>query len=241
MQPLGDFGVRNLLGTATTLACMAMAACSNNKEYYVIAATGTVIGVEVSQNPATQTPQAKLGYNRGELAIVPSNRPACLSNGNQTAATCAQLGGGGAKDVPDVLMEIRYGGIFDLGASSGIYQRLAVGETAVRQPGATLLFARNADGAVDTAAAAAIMAAQESASKIVVLRTTAIDQIMADVESEDGTLAKNKLQALLDATPTAEHVEGFIMEAQDPDDLRTRLVDVPLSILQAIAANIGAS
>jgi hypothetical protein len=154
MHPRGNFG-RNRLDTAAVLACMAVAACSSNQEYYVIAATGTVIGVEVSQNPATQAPQAKLGYNRGELAVVPSNRPPCVIGQNETQVTCGSLEGG-AKDVPDVLMELRYGGIFDTGPSSGIYQRLAVGNVAVRQPGAALMFARNASGDVDASIVAAL-------------------------------------------------------------------------------------
>ena len=68
----------------------------------VIAATGTNIGVEISQNPASQTPQAKLGFQRSELAIVPTNKTD--SNGT------------GANVHGDVLMEIRYGGIFDTGS-----------------------------------------------------------------------------------------------------------------------------
>lgn len=114
--------------------------CTEKQGYSVLAVTGTVIGVEVSQNPATQSPQAKLGYNRGELAFVPTNR-----NGGNSAGDLHN----GASDSADVLMELRYGGIFDLGASSGIYQRLAVGKEAVRQPGASMMFAKNADGSID--------------------------------------------------------------------------------------------
>ena len=117
--------------------------------YSVIASTATVIGVEVSQNPATQAPQAKLGYNRGEFAFVPTNRHAGEAAGNT---------GRGASDTANVIMELRYGGIFDLTSSSGIYQRLAVGETAVQQDGAALLFMKNAAGQIDPAAASALEA-----------------------------------------------------------------------------------
>jgi len=110
----------------------------------VIAVSGTVIGVEISQNPANQSPQAKLGYNRGEIAIVPTNRSATEEAGTSL---------GGAKDIADVIMEIRYGGIFDSGPSSGIYQRLAVGPTAVIQPGASVMFARDANGEISPQAA----------------------------------------------------------------------------------------
>jgi len=112
----------------------------------IVAATGTNIGVEVSQNPANQSPQAKLGYQRTEFAIVPTNRSA------------NEEGQGGAQQHGDVIMELRYGGIFDLGESSGIYQRLAVGSKAVEQPGAALMFSRDADGNVSSDAAKALQA-----------------------------------------------------------------------------------
>lgn len=103
----------------------------------LITSTGTNIGVDIAQSPTTQTPHAKLGYQRVEVAIVPTNRSALEDAGDK---------GGGAADHGEVLMELRYGGIFDLGATSGIYQRLAVGSTAVRQPGAAYMFARDAAG-----------------------------------------------------------------------------------------------
>lgn len=53
-------------------------------------------------------------------------------------------------------MELRYGGIFDLGSTSGIYQRLAVGDIAVRQPGAALMFGRDASGEVSSDVAVAL-------------------------------------------------------------------------------------
>ena len=112
----------------------------------VLAATGTNIGVEISEHPATQMPQAKLGYNRAEFAFVP------------TSAGSKSDGGGSASDTADVVMELHYPGIFDFGPTSGIYQRLAVGKTAVTQPGAALLFARNMAGEVTDEASAALQA-----------------------------------------------------------------------------------
>jgi len=112
----------------------------------IVAATGTNIGVEVSQNPANQSPQAKLGYQRTEFAIVPTNRSA-----NEESPS------GGAQQHGDVIMELRYGGIFDVGKSSGIYQRLAIGPNGVAQPGAALMFARDADGAVSDSTAKAAL------------------------------------------------------------------------------------
>lgn len=134
----------NLITTVS--AIMLLQGCAN-QGYSVLASTGTVIGVEVSQNPATQSPQAKLGYNRAELAFVPTNR-----NSGPNAGNTQQ----GARDAANVIMELRYGGIFDTGKSSGIYQRLAVGDIAVHEPGAAAMFIKNADGDVDEKAAEAI-------------------------------------------------------------------------------------
>lgn len=97
----------------------------------IVVHTGTVIGLQIAENPATQLYEAKLGYVRSELAILPH-----ATNG-----------------VPaDVLMELSYGGI--LSQDSSIKQRLAVGAVAVSQPGAFALFARDASGKLDTNAIA---------------------------------------------------------------------------------------
>ncbi|PPD44527.1 MAG: hypothetical protein CTY16_11700 [Methylobacter sp.] len=145
---------QNQFTTAFRLAGLAAMAllptgCAE-RSYSVLASTGTVIGVEVSQNPATQMPQGKLGYNRAELAFVPTNR-----NGGKDSTGSV---GNGAGDTANVLMELRYGGIFDLGESSGIYQRLAVGDIAVQQEGAAVMFAKNADGTADPEAVQALTA-----------------------------------------------------------------------------------
>jgi hypothetical protein len=113
--------------------------CASGK-HYVIASTGTVIGLEIAQNPTTQMYNAKLGYDRAELALVPSNRASGKKGDVST--------GNGAADTTDVMMELHYANIFSL-SSSGIYQRLAVGKTAVSQPGAAIMFAKGKDGQLD--------------------------------------------------------------------------------------------
>lgn len=115
------------------------AGCATGR-HNVIAATGTSIGLEIAQNPSSQMYQAKLGYHRAELAIVPSNR----SSGHTNDPSI----GGGAADTTDVVMELNYANIFSL-KQSGIYQRLAVGKTAVSQPGAAFMFAKGKDGTLD--------------------------------------------------------------------------------------------
>ncbi|WP_035056115.1 hypothetical protein [Desulfuromonas sp. TF] len=136
------------LALALILAGMLIQGCAR-QGYSVLASTGTLIGVEISQNPASQAPQAKLGYNRAELAFVPTNRAAGENPGNTHH---------GARDSANVIMELKYAGIFDWGSNSGIYQRLAVGDLAVQQPGAAAMFIRKGDGTVDDEAVKALEA-----------------------------------------------------------------------------------
>jgi hypothetical protein len=136
-------------GLIAALGC-ALASCSTTSGDHVIAATGTVIGLEVAQ-AATGSPALKLGYDRAELAYVPTNRRVD-TNGAVT----------GADVTAEVLMELRYGGIGSTAGNTGIYQRLAVGKTAVTQAGAALMFAKGNDGEVDANAAAAIQAANKA-------------------------------------------------------------------------------
>jgi len=100
----------------------------------VVTTTQTGLGVSVSENPSTQLYEARLGYFRNEFAFVPgdTNHPGT---------------------VPDVLMEIRLENIFKGGL---VYQRLAVGRNAVTQPGASLLFAKDAQGNISSNALNAV-------------------------------------------------------------------------------------
>jgi hypothetical protein len=110
----------------------------------VIVNTGTVLGVAVAENPGTGLYEARFGYARTEFAYVPSNR---ARNTNEVST------GNGAKDVADVLLELRMENIFKGGL---VYQRMAVGTTAVSQQGAALLFSKNADGTLDPAVASSV-------------------------------------------------------------------------------------
>lgn len=152
------FDEKQLLTFLILGICLSSQEGCNRYNHQVIAATGTSIGVEVSQNPATQVPQAKLGYQRAELAIVPTNRSA-----EQTTTTANSMGEG-AKDHGEAIMELRYGGIFDTGKSSGIYQRLAVGKIAVSQPGAAFMFAKDDEGALSPHTADALVRITESSA-----------------------------------------------------------------------------
>lgn len=136
---------------------MILSSCKTNTN--VIAATGTTIGVSIKQNPGTNQVEAELGYHRGELAYVPTNKgyptkTTDKSDGRKIEEDGIPTHGSGAKDTAEVLMEIKYYGIFSIGENSGIYQRLAVGETAVSQPGAAFLMAKGLTDKQAEAAAA---------------------------------------------------------------------------------------
>lgn len=134
----------------------------------VIAATGTTIGVEVSQNQATQTPIGVFGYRRAELAYVPTNKVSETKNMTREGAQQVESHsiGNGARDSANVIMELKHQGVFDFGSDSGIYQRLAVGDIAVAQPGAQAMFLKNNNGQVDKDAAQALEAANKAVKNI---------------------------------------------------------------------------
>jgi len=120
----------------TILAALGLLFCAGcaNLHDYVISATGTIIGVKIGENPQTQLYEAQLGYARTEVALVPTNK-------NATNSVVATGQAGSAEDAPNVIMEVRYGSIFSF-TDAGIYQRLAVGDIAVQQPGAAYMFSK---------------------------------------------------------------------------------------------------
>jgi hypothetical protein len=213
------------------LGLMLIVGCANNR-HMVLASTGTNIGVEISQNPASQVPQAKLGYQRAELAIVPSNR----STKEDSEA------GGGANEVADVLMEMRYRGIFSWGANSGIYQRLAVGKTAVSQPGAALLFAKADDGSIAPGVAAAI---QDLAGQKNDKQKNAAETVTEYVFGA-GQLDPAKLTGLLmkanelnENTITDSVMEDLYQEADGGrDGFLDELNEYPFNVTQALQAGL---
>lgn len=142
------------INVGIAVAFLALAGCANNK-HYVIATTGTVLGVDVSQDQTSGMYHAKLGYARTEVAVVPSNRSSGKTNDVST--------GQGAKDVAPVIMEVRMQNIFQGG---GIYQRLAVGREACNQPGASFMFAKDASGNLSSNVADAVARSMGSVPQV---------------------------------------------------------------------------
>jgi hypothetical protein len=202
-------------GPLPLLGLLAAAAwlvgCSIDK-HTVIASTGTNLGIDVAADASTQTPRIKLGYNRGELALVPSNRSANKEPGSRLAAAlcekCARgeagctspekckaarqnTRDGGATDTAEVLMEIRMqGGILFNGIQdAGLYQRLAVGKTAVQQPGAALMFARDKKGEISSNAAPAVKAAVQTTSASILGRAELREAFLRYREAGDTATA----------------------------------------------------
>lgn len=92
----------------------------------VFVGSGTTLGFDVSENPATQSPQATLAYKRVEIAVVP-----VTTNGI----------------VPDVIMDFSFrSDVFS--SSGGIYSRIAIGSNATTQLPAALMMAKNRNGVV---------------------------------------------------------------------------------------------
>jgi hypothetical protein len=82
--------------------------------------TTTVLGFEVAQNPVSQMYQARLGYVRAEAAYTPSTNS-------------------------DLITEMRWNSIFTTG---GLYQRMAIGKTAVDN--SMYMFVKDDNGKIDT-------------------------------------------------------------------------------------------
>jgi hypothetical protein len=110
------------------LMALVLVGCAGTIPNYIIVATGTTVGFDVSMSPATQTPQATLAYKRAELALVP-----CSTNGQ----------------APDVLMDFDFK--TDLFSSTGgIHSRIATGEHATTQLPATMLMSKDSNGLYPT-------------------------------------------------------------------------------------------
>lgn len=106
-----------LLGLVLLTGCHTPLNC-------VVVGSGTTLGFDVSESPATQTPQATLAYKRVEIAVVP-----VTTNGV----------------VPDVLMDFSFKS--DLFSSSGgIYSRIAIGPNATTHAPAALMMAKTRAG-----------------------------------------------------------------------------------------------
>lgn len=213
------------LGILVAVVAGVVYGCAENR-HAVIAVTGTNIGLEISENPATQMPQGKLGYQRSEISIVPSNRSGDVEPAGANAV------GNGAIDVADVLMELKFSNIFSLSKETpgGIYQRLAVGETAVKQPGAAFMFARDQKGDIDPKE---VLKALPEIQKIDALRlmsplTKAYDQMDSAQKEKVDSIAQSQGYKDFEGFKMLEHktveqVEKIQQELKKDPTIKTKL------------------
>ncbi len=214
------------------IVLIALAGCGGAnklKEHHVLATTTTVIGVDVSQDPASNQPHGKLGYYRSELALVPTNRTYLYCK-DKAQKNCIQIPGDseGAAKSAEVLMELKYDSGVLNPIKGGIYQRLAVGEKAVGEPGAALMFAKNPEGEIDKNSTDAIdnLAMLERAEKAgyveSLMNHKRIDDIMLHVAPED-MMDNSKLDTLLNKAEIKTKDREHIAQATSTNDLRGRL------------------
>jgi len=176
---------RQLLGVCALCAIAAVqTGCSTRLlRETVYANTESMFGVTIAQNAQTQLYELKAGFARHELFMVPTDKIIQYDRyGNQLPIPAADATAGrssrrGASVTANVLGEIQVGGTSRGGTGNNgieIYQRLAVGDIAVRSGAAIALMAND-----DKIAKAAAMAANPELMAAVVTaeRKAKLDQI----------------------------------------------------------------
>jgi hypothetical protein len=121
-------------------ALVLLVGCAALKDKTVVT-TATVLGVSLAQNQGTGMYEAKLGYCRAEFVLTDTNNA-------------------------DVLMEFKTSGLFSFSSNGGIYQRLAIGKTAVGANASTALFLKNRSGNFDTNAVPTTMMLQKLSQSV---------------------------------------------------------------------------
>lgn len=172
----------------------------------VIAATGTNVGVDVSEKPQTGDVGIVLGYKRAEFAFVPTNKGVpgttrATKNGKTTTQQVPSMGNGAA-DTADVLMELSYKGHIKNASQldGGIYQRLAIGSGAVKAKATQVMLSKDATGnfreptAAEKATAAATLKEQDLKR----------EKIVAAVRDENEQLDQAKWKDLVDKASAAD-------------------------------------
>ena len=193
-------------------AALLLAGCAENKDN-VLAVTGTVIGVQIHQKDTDKTPELKVGYARSEFAYVPTDK-----NSNTDSP------GGSAANSAEVLMEINAGGSVTLGSvyQGAVYQRLAVGKTAVSQPGAAFMMAKDKNGNISTNTAEAISQSLiQSAANTVTAQNSDAETLAKATDDGTGKVKPEILDKLVKGTSIEKHVKQFY--GKPTEALKTKL------------------
>lgn len=176
--------------------------CAADKDN-VLAVTGTVIGVQIHQKDTDKTPELKVGYARTEFAYVPTDKK---------TGKCGAASSGSAADSAEVLMEINAQGSLTLGTvyQGGVYQRLAVGKTAVSQPGAAYLMAKDKSGNIDPATAETVsQSITQSAAGAVTQGNSDAAALVKATDDGNGKVKKDVLDKLVKGTKLDGGVSKF--------------------------------
>jgi hypothetical protein len=146
---------------------LPLASCSDRLlRENVLASTQTVVGLQLAQNPQTQGYEARAGFARQELFIVPTSKRVAYDSRGEVPPRVRTFAADGTpirdehaatgddpSRTPEVLGEIMVDGAVGLDPAGkplnvGVYQRLAVGPRAVASPAAERLLSRNIAGSV---------------------------------------------------------------------------------------------
>lgn len=146
--------IHKVLLTAILILFPTLTAAGCKTQTCVVVNTETAIGIVAVYQPELNLPTGKLGFARSETVLVPTNRISDTTSNK--ALGLAGVIGQGARDCANVITEINFVNFFAFWRSNGIYQRIAVGEVAVSQPGASMMFAKDEAGQISQAAADAI-------------------------------------------------------------------------------------
>lgn len=118
MKKLSTMDKMLLAGVIFALAVLCVGCKSSTS---VLVSTATALGIEATVVDQYQPPKVKIGYARGEVVIVPTNRD------KETAKDSYE---GGASDSTDVMMSLEIANIFNF-TDTLISQKLAVGKNAI--------------------------------------------------------------------------------------------------------------
>lgn len=93
---------------------------------YIASSVNTVIGLDVSENPKTQTPHARFGFVRSQYHYIPTGKSPCADQGRSSC---------NSNETPDLLSEIYVDS--ELFNRTVIHEKFAVGKAAYEENEAT--------------------------------------------------------------------------------------------------------
>ncbi len=152
-------------GLLMAAAALPMPGCSSGKilRENVLASTQSTFGLHIAQNPQTQVHEFKFGYARNELFLVPTDKTITYAESGSAGKKEKSVSSGATKTA-NVVGEIQVGGTAR-GTENGVrmYQRLAVGDIAVRSGAAIALYAEDKDVAKAASAASKLLTLEDEA------------------------------------------------------------------------------